>query len=252
MPKCQKGIDSFQMPRPKCQKGIDSFQMPRPNGSLGFLSDTDIVFSSLVCCDTLKCLADLLLKINTTSIWEFSATGIRISARDTSSFARNEIWAVVQTSAVCKSDVVVEIDTSDIFSLCKQLRKRDMVRLYLTDKHCIGILMEQSAYTKNASAQVRIADRNSDRPSLLCTEEVLIKSAVFQRMIREYKSTCKRINISGNGSFCLFEADNENSLNRTDRLQTLFLLPFFFPFSLVYGYDVLQIRLFIRPVITVK
>ena len=226
--------------------------MPRPNGSLGFLSDTDIVFSSLVCCDTLKCLADLLLKINTTSIWEFSATGIRISARDTSSFARNEIWAVVQTSAVCKSDVVVEIDTSDIFSLCKQLRKRDMVRLYLTDKHCIGILMEQSAYTKNASAQVRIADKNPDRPSLLCTEEVLIKSAVFQRMIREYKSTCKRINISGNGSFCLFEADNENSLNRTDRLQTLFLLPFFFPSSIIFGYDVLQIRLFVRPVITIK
>ena len=237
---------------PKCQKVIESFEMPRPKG-MAFLSDTDIVFSSMVCCDTLKCLADLLLKINTTSIWEFSTTGIRISARDTSSFARNEIWAVVQTSAVCKSEkLVVEIDTSDIFSLCKQLRKRDMVRLYLTKKHCIGILMEQSAYTKNASAQVRIAEVNPDQPSLLCTEEVLIKSAVFQRMIREYKSTCKRINISGNGSFCLFEADNENSLNRTDRLQTSFLLPFFFPFSVVYRYDVLQIRLFVRPVITIK
>ena len=194
---------------------------------LSGIAEQDLLFATVVCCDTLKCISDLLLKISNTSVWSFSTQGIKISARDTTSYAKNEIWAVLGYNSQCSLETtVVDVDTSDLQGLCKQLRKRDMVRLYLTTKHCLGLLTEYSSYTKNATVKVTLSSTTPERPVLLCAEEVAIKSTLFQRMVREYKNSCKRITISGNGSFCLFQADNENSLNRTDKLQT----PFFFPF----------------------
>ena len=160
---------------------------------------------------------------------------------------------------ICTTPSSLIIESPEFSLACKHLRKRDTVTIYVNSNMSFGVITESPYHTKNsivASMETEVDKQKSqcavenfndigmrDAPLVMGpqmrigvhektldhfhtnpnnwepTNGVRISGGMFQRMIRDYRASGKKINIQGNGSYVLFELDQADSLHRTDKIQ---------------------------------
>jgi hypothetical protein len=191
--------------------------------------------------------SDLLSKITTRARWTFSTSGVTITSicDDTASNVSacvclpKGMFHYVQ----CNSNTILDVESSELLLACKHLRRRDMVTLYVSSNMSFGIITETKFHTKNsivastepavtkaAEGGVEDFQPSGTRPSELHTagkdwdasKGIRVAGSTFQRMIRDYRTSGKKINVTGNNSYVLFELDQSDALHRTDKIQSTF------------------------------
>ena len=183
--------------------------------------------------------SDLLSKISVRAKWVFSDMGIQIVSQsddpDTNVSASLHLGKNVFQHLQCQTPVTLNIESPELSLSCKHLRRRDTVTLYVNSSACFGVITESPYHTKNsvvASTECGAAESSAENftPSSVHTTSckdwdpnrgIRIAGGTFQRMIRDYRSTGKKINVSGNNSYVLFELDLLESLHRTDKTHSV-------------------------------
>ena len=186
--------------------------------------------------------SDLLSKITTRARWTFSTSGVTITSicDDTASNVSacvclpKGMFHYVQ----CNSNTILDVESSELLLACKHLRRRDVVTLYVNSNMSFGVITETTYHTKNSIAAstdataTEITEKTVEdfQPSRLgglhtgkdwdASRGIRIAGGTFQRMIRDYRTSGKRINVTGNNSFVLFELDQSDALHRTDKIQS--------------------------------
>ena len=160
---------------------------------------------------------------------------------------------------ICTTPSSLVIESPEFSLACKHLRKRDTVTIYDNSNMSFGVITESPYHTKNSivasieatidiqKPQCAVADFKDigmrDAPVVMGPQArigiqektldhfhtnpnkwepangVRISGSMFQRMIRDYRASGKKINVQGNGSYVLFELDQADSLHRTDKIQ---------------------------------
>lgn len=187
--------------------------------------------------------SDLLSKITSQARWTFDGTGVKIVSSCDDDASCNVSACIYLpkgsfTYMQCNTNTILDVESSELLLACKHLRRRDVVTLYVNSNMSFGVITETTYHTKNSIAAstdataTEITEKTVEdfQPSRLgglhtgkdwdASRGIRIAGGTFQRMIRDYRTSGKRINVTGNNSFVLFELDQSDALHRTDKIQS--------------------------------
>ena len=199
------------------------------------LETETLVFCSQIPPSFLKHSAEVLLRIAPRCVITVDGHNLSLTAADITSPVHISVQIsthLLQCAVPCQTTTTKSIDSSELLMVTKSLRKKDNVFLYCTDTNTIGIVTENANHIKNSLLNACISPKITIVTAPKLPHTVHIKSAVFQRMLRDYRSTTKKIKISGNDTYVMFEIEQSDSLHRTDKIKSIILYFSFYFFHL--------------------
>ena len=207
------------------------------------LQAESLAFCSQIPPSFLKHSAEVIFKTAPRCAITVNGSSLSFTTADITSPTHISVQMTVQLQQCvlpCQTTTTKSIDSSELLMVTKSLRKKDVVFIYFNiDDNTIGFVTETANHVKNSLLNA-CASQIVDVVSLPHNQSVDIPSAVFQRMLRDYRSTTKKIKISGNNTYCMFEIEQSNSLHRTDKMN--FVICFLvFLFSSSQSADSVQI-----------
>ena len=212
-----------QMRKVKRVKLNDALYIP------GVLMAETLTFCSQIPALFIKHTAEVLMKTAASCTITVNQTTLTLTAADIESPTQISVEMTLNlTHCVlpCEQAMTRTLDTGELVIVTKSLRKKDKVFVYFTSSNIMGVVTETSNHVKNSLLNTCVSPVVKTHP-LIDLQGVEIPSPPFQRMLGDFRDTTKKLKISGNETYSMFEIEQSNSLHRTDSIETVISDPVF-------------------------